>query len=225
MRLARRTPSEKSATRSVGVVLPPARPAAPGLEEHYRAFYERMQPRAQDFAERFASRVEAEDAVQDAMMDLWLTWVRRGAEPLTDRFFLAIVRHKVIDQRRTSRRMVSLEDAEDSLEAVAFRAQSHLRPTRGDAPDEVLDLAVAALPPKRREVFLLAQEHEYTYKEVSTALRVSENTVKTHLRLATADIRATFEAAGYQYAPAGRARLRAPASPDSQDDPGAPDHD
>lgn len=221
MRLARVKKTDRPATHSVAIVVPPAMPAAVGLEERFRTFYERMHDRALDFAERFGSRVEAEDAVHDAMLDLWRKWLERGPEPFADHFFLAIVRHKMIDQRRASHRMVSLADAEAQLDALAFR--THASPTRGEARGDVLDLAIAALPPKRREAFVLAHEQEYTYKEVCTALRVSEGTVRTHLRLAMADIRATFEAAGYVPAPPRPARLRAPSPSDQQPDTGAPD--
>lgn len=197
-----------------------APPTALGAAEQFRDFYERMHPRGRDFAEQFTSRMEAEDAVHDAMTDVWLDWMRRGPQPLADRFFLAIVRHKVFRQRRNNRRMVSLEDAETSLETLAFAATSF--GTRADTPADVLDLAIAALPPKRREVFLLAQEHEYTYKEVVTMLRVSEGTVRTHLRLATADVRGVFAEAGYVPAAPRQKRLRTPAPSDPQTDAGEP---
>lgn len=222
MRLTRRTPSDSSTASAVSVVLPAAPPTAE-LTAQFREFYERMHPRGRDFAEQLTSRMEAEDAVHDAMTDVWLSWMRRGPQPLEDRFFLAIVRHKVFHQRRADRRMVSLQDAETDLDTAALRASPLA--TRADSPADVLDLAIAALPPQRREVFLLAQEHEYTYKEVGTAMRVSENTVKTHLRLATADVREAFATAGYVTATPRQARLRAPDPTDAQTDAGAPTND
>jgi RNA polymerase sigma factor (sigma-70 family) len=231
MRLSRRTPSDGSADQGVGVLTSPVLtaapsatlPAAPGLEERFRSFYIRLHPRALVFACRFASRADAEDAVQDAIMALWIRWRQRGPEPLDDHYFLALVRNKVSDRRRAERRMVSLDDAEVQLDALAFHAAPPY-PTRGETRADVLDLAVAALPPKRREVFVLAQEQEYTYKEVGAVMRVSEDTVKTHLRLAMADVREAFVSAGHIYAARGAARLRTPAPTDQQPDTGAPDH-
>lgn len=217
MHLTRTTPRNVAATNEVGVVMPAIPPVSPGLEKHFHDFYDRMHGPALDYARRFAPRREAEEAVQDAMGDVWLSWVTRGPDPLTQRFFIGIVVHKVRDQRRAidggpTRRMVSLEDAEEELETLAFARSGQLtrEDTRGDTRGDVLDLAIAALPPKRREVFLLANEHEYTYKEVAAVLRVSEGTVKSHLRIATADVRATFAERGYVPAPPRAPRLPAP---------------
>jgi RNA polymerase sigma-70 factor (ECF subfamily) len=231
MRLTRRTSSDGPNDRSSAVVLSAPPPSALGAAEQFRDFYERMHPRGRDFAERFTSRMAAEDAVQDALADVWLDWMRRGPRAVTDRYFLAIVRHKVFRQRRRDRRMVSLEDAELALDTLAYRANPI--DARADTPADVLDLAIAALPPKRREVFVLAHEQEYTYKEVVTMLRVSEGTVRTHLRLATADVREAFATAGYVTASPRRARLRAPdptdaqtdSPPDAKTDAGGPNND
>lgn len=216
MRLVRNTPSDSSAQRTDGVVLSPAPPLAPGVAEQFREFYERMHPIGRDFAEQLTSRMEAEDAVHDAMTDVWLKWLQRGPAPLEDRFFLAIVRHKVYRQGRTNQRMVSLQDVDET--SVEFAYGGSPRSMRGESPADFLDLAIKALPAKRREVFLLAQEHEYTYKEVGTAMRVSEQTVKTHLRLATADLREAFATAGYVSGTPRQARLRAADPIDAQTD-------
>lgn len=167
----------------------------PAVRERFRDFYLRMYARARAFAERFASRVEAEDAVHDAMTDVWVAWVHRGPETLTDHFFLGIVRNKVINQRRANERLVSLEDVEQPLIASGFGSSPIAMP--GASREDVLDLAIARMPQKRRVVFLLAHENEYTYEEVAWELKVSMGTVKTHLRLAMADVRAAFRAAGH----------------------------
>jgi RNA polymerase sigma factor (sigma-70 family) len=222
MRLTRRTPSESSTATAVSVVLPAPPPTAE-LTAQFREFYERMHPRGRAFAEQLTSRMEAEDAVHDAMTDVWLSWMRRGPQPLEDRFFLAIVRHKVFHQQRSTGRLVSLNDAETALDTLAYRASPI--DTRVDTPADVLDLAIEALPPKRRAVLLLARQEEYTYKEVGTAMRVSEQTVKTHLRLAIADVREAFATAGYVTAMPRQARLRAPDPTDAQTDAGEPTND
>jgi len=44
--------------------------------------------------------------------------------------------------------------------------------------------AIAALPPKCREVFLLSRNQEMSYAEIADTLRISQNTVKTQLKTA-----------------------------------------
>lgn len=198
-------PSDSAAP---GAVVPsaPLLLVPPEVRERFREFYLRMYARARAFAERFASRVEAEDAVHDAMTDVWVSWVRRGPEAISDHLFLGIVRNKVIDQRRTSERMVSLEDVEQPLQATGFGPSPIAM--RGESREEILDLAIARLPRQRRHVFLLAQEDEYTYEEVAWVMKLSIGTVKTHLRLAMADVRAAFKAAGHAPPDPRMGRLR-----------------
>lgn len=190
MRLTRRTPGLHATTSVVGAPYPLPLMTTPALEERFRAFYERTYAKWRAYAGKFVSEVEAEDAVHDAMTDLWISWATKGPRDLPDRFFLAILRNKIRDQQRARHRLVSVEDVEQTLEIQVFREST--RPTRGDTPGDLLDLAMAALPPKRVEAFVLTQEHDFTYKEAGTVMRVSENTVKTHVRLALADLRDSF---------------------------------
>ncbi len=225
MRLARRTPEVHSGTAITGEVRRDPMEVPPGLAELFHALFEMMHGPACDFAEGLTSRDDAEDAVQLALIDVWDTWMRRGPGAMTKPYFFSIVRNKVRDQQRRQKdeRMVRLADAEAELHLQAFRAsQSWLRSdTRGDPRGDVLDLAIAALPPKRREAFLLAHEHEFTYKEAGTVMRVSEETVRSHVRLATAQVRATFAKQEVRYAEKRQARLPAPAAPDATSAPDA----
>lgn len=45
----------------------------------------------------------------------------------------------------------------------------------------LIDAAVATLPPKRKEVFRLSREEELTYEEIAERLNISRNTVKGHM--------------------------------------------
>ena len=41
--------------------------------------------------------------------------------------------------------------------------------------------AISALPPKRRQVFLLSREQGLSYKEIAERLGISKNTVEIHM--------------------------------------------
>lgn len=45
----------------------------------------------------------------------------------------------------------------------------------------LLEKAVAALPPRRREVFLLHRHEGLTYEQIATRLQISRHTVKEHM--------------------------------------------
>lgn len=217
MRLAPWTPRSRAATPLVGVVVPDPLPAAPGLEERFRAFYQLVYGPALDFAEHFASRMDAEDAVHDALGEIWIRWRAQGPDTLTVRYFLGIVRHKLRARRRTEKRRqsVSLADAAEELDALAVRA--HAAPTRVDTAGDVLDLAIATMPPKRREAMLLTRVHDFTYKEAGAVLRVSEETVRSHVRLGNAQVRTAFAGTTFEYARSRPAQLPQPAQEESRE--------
>lgn len=52
-----------------------------------------------------------------------------------------------------------------------------------------IEREIDALPPKMKEVFLLSRQHDLSYKEVSTQLGITENTVKYHIKTALKSLR------------------------------------
>jgi RNA polymerase sigma factor (sigma-70 family) len=154
--------------------------------------------------------MDVEDAVHDALLEIWDRWREHGPEPITVPFFLVVVKRRLLNRRRAERRKqsVPLDDAAGELDALAVRA--HTMPSRVETAGDVLDLAFATMPPKRREALLLTRVHDYTYKEAGTVLRVSEQTVKTHVRLGSADVRRAFEGSTFKYATMRPPQLRAP---------------
>jgi RNA polymerase sigma factor (sigma-70 family) len=58
-----------------------------------------------------------------------------------------------------------------------------------DQTREAVERAMAGLPPRRREAFMLAYMHDLSYREVSQVLGVSPATVKNQVAVALADLR------------------------------------
>lgn len=54
--------------------------------------------------------------------------------------------------------------------------------------EEVIQIAIAQLPHKRKQVFKLCREENKSYDEVSAILHISKNTVKEHMVLAMKSI-------------------------------------
>lgn len=198
MALARRTEPDPL---NIAVVARPSLPAAPGSEELFAEIYARMLPAGIDHAARFLSESEARDAVADALAEVWQRWDHLSIEQRSAAYCLGAIHHHIIKRLRDNKRLVALEDAESEL--------SHLAIHEIDAPEhavtaaEIIDRVVEAMPPRRREVFLLIRELGYTYKEVCELLSVSEGTVNSHMLKAGEAIRAAFERRGYALA-AGR---------------------
>lgn len=196
MRLARRRSPEDSPDRLVGVVSPPTLPAETDLEQLFAETYRRLHARLLVYAQRFLDFHDAEDAVHNAMLKIWRYWGRMLPEQRTDEYFLTAVHNSVLDTLGAATPHLSYEDAESELAQHAIRLSDDA--TRGADAGEILDRAVAAMPLRRREVFLLHHEQGFTYKEVAATLRVREGTVNNQMYKAMAQARATFVREGHR---------------------------
>ncbi|MCL4212724.1 MAG: sigma-70 family RNA polymerase sigma factor [Gemmatimonadales bacterium] len=208
MRLAlfRRSPEEQSLPTGTE---PPAQTLTAELEELFLEAYRRLHGRVLDHAERFLDKDDASDAVGEAMSALWRRWRTLAPEKRTDQYVFGVVHYCVFAKLRERKEFVSLDDAGSELDQAVMNAAEE-RSGR-DAIAEVLDETLTAMPPRRREVFLLIREESFTYREAAEALGVSEGSINTHMRLANEQLRSAFTRAGFRIAlPKPPARLPSP---------------
>jgi RNA polymerase sigma-70 factor, ECF subfamily len=127
----------------------------------------------------------AEDAVQETFCRLW---ERRGswrAEGSVSGLLFRLARNIAISEHRHLQ-------AEDRAAGVAIEnaPRHHDIP---ELPDEALraalERAIAALSPRRREVFLLRVVHDLSYKQIAAVTGTSVQTVANQLSHALASLR------------------------------------
>lgn len=132
----------------------------------------------------------AEDAVQETFCRLWerrRTWRVEGS---VGGLLFRLARNIAISEHRHLQ-------AEERAASVAGEAL----PTHHDAPElpdaelrAVLEDAIATLPPRRREVFLLRVVHELSYKEIAAVMGTSPQTVANQLSHALGELRKKLSA-------------------------------
>jgi RNA polymerase sigma-70 factor (ECF subfamily) len=136
-------------------------------------------------------RAQAEDVLQETYLKIWrhaANYDPAIASPMT--WMATIVRHGAIDAVR--KRQIEAFGGEDEIAAVA-----------SDDPDPVEEIYLARLRPKalaafarlpedKRRLIMLAYLRDRSRQELSTRLGVPANTVKTHLRRALLELRATM---------------------------------
>jgi RNA polymerase sigma-70 factor (ECF subfamily) len=136
-------------------------------------------------------RAQAEDVLQETYLKIWRhapSYDPAIASPMT--WMATIVRHGAIDAVR--KRQIEAFGCEDEIAAVA-----------SDDPDPVEEIDLARLRPKalaafarlpedKRRLIMLAYLRDRSRQELSTRLGVPANTVKTHLRRALLELRATM---------------------------------
>jgi RNA polymerase sigma-70 factor (ECF subfamily) len=143
---------------------------------------------------------DALDAVQDAMMKLAEAYGSRGEDEWKPLFY-RILSNRIRDmqRRRTVRGRIMAwlparddENDEDS-DPIAQAPSPDPEPTRRLEIDEaigVLESAIADLPPRQQQAFLLRNFEGLDGAETANAMGCSEGSVKTHYFRALANLRA-----------------------------------
>ncbi len=131
----------------------------------------------------------AEDLVQETFLRLWER--RRKLDPTALRAYLyRIVHNLALDELRRRRRHQAW-----ALVAPRDPAPPPRTPVTGGAvpsADEAMAYAIDALPPRRRQAFVLAYLHRMSYREAAQVMGVSPATVKNQVAAALAALRATL---------------------------------
>ncbi|SMD01448.1 RNA polymerase sigma factor [Pedobacter africanus] len=129
----------------------------------------------------------AKDIIQEVFMTLWNMREKLHEINNIEAYLFRITRFKVIrhlrkvsaDDRLKEKIWLALKDLEQDgtarIEEREFNA--------------VLATAIAQLPLKRKQVYLLKTNEGKTYKDIADEMKISQHTVKNHLSSATASIR------------------------------------
>ena len=130
------------------------------------------------FLRRLGSSEDAADASQETFMRLMR---HNGTISLKspDSYLFRVARNLATDMLRT--RAVRSK----YTEAADIEAQPSTSPLQDAVLDirkqrELIQAAISDLPPRCREVFILHQFKNFTYKEIGNQLNISPNTVKNH---------------------------------------------
>jgi len=156
------------------------------------------------------SRPDAEDVVQDAYLRAWRAFGGLRGEDMRP-WLLAIVRnaaYRWMSTRRRAGNVISLDTAfiDDHGEQVTALEVASVEPsaeTRLIAADARARLAHALgeLPPVFREILILREIEELSYREIAEVTGTLVGTVMSRLSRARAELRRTLSAAGKKDAP------------------------
>ncbi|WP_414661736.1 RNA polymerase sigma factor [Horticoccus sp. 23ND18S-11] len=162
----------------------PAAPATPADAELARWFREEIQAHERDLRAylrgRFPTLVDVDDLVQETYARL-LRARAVGRASLTRAYLFVTARNAALDQLRRTR-PVSIDGlAEIDRLAVVEEGPNAAESASHDQELELLAEAIATLPQRCREIFVLRRFHDLSHREIARRLGIAENTVNAHL--------------------------------------------
>jgi RNA polymerase sigma-70 factor (ECF subfamily) len=159
----------------------------------FETLYEQSAPGLLGFAyAQLRSRELAEEFVQELFLNLWRhrqKWVLTRS--LTAYLFGAL-RNRIASYRRTTAALHELRQTTDDAALVLHEIPGLERTddrVREDDLLRALDRAVAALPPRCRETFLLVRQQRLSYAETAAIMGISVKAVEMNMVRAFAALR------------------------------------
>lgn len=156
----------------------------------FKVRFQKHYPRLCAIAYGYVSdKDDSEDIVQEAFIHIW----DKGKDDLPEQEFMAYLATAVKNGcisflRKRKNDTVSIEEypLADSHPADASLEGDEERPS----PEELLKKALSTLPPKCKEIFLMAKLRGMKYREIARELDISEKTVDNQMTKAVKLLRA-----------------------------------
>lgn len=128
----------------------------------------------------FPGKCELDDVVQESYLRVWRA---RTAEPIrsTKAFLFRVARNVVIDLLRRDRNSPVESVADLASLPAADERPSAIECLTANERLQLLADAIAALPPRGRELMLLCKIHGITHHEAAVRLGVAPKTVDEHI--------------------------------------------
>ena len=154
-----------------------------------------------------ADRTEAEDLVQETYAQAWLSFAAYAPGTNCRAWLFKILMNKLEHQRR--RRYALLKRTAETDSDLLAQTVAYVPPVGQELKDEEILAAIDRVPARFREVVLLADVEEFSYREIAEVLGVPVGTVMSRLSRGRKLLREMLAgaAAGYGIRSAGgRAR-------------------
>lgn len=167
---------------------------AEGNKEAFDAFFKYYYPKLIKFACIFVGSVQqAEDVVADVLTNMLIHRKRVFNLEYFEAYLYSSVKNKALSFNKRQERINSYSQAiQDIKQESAVSGNPHELMVEQELNTLVNEI-IKNYPPKRKMVFQLIKEDNFSYRQVADLMEISERTVEVHLKLATKALRQAVE--------------------------------
>lgn len=146
------------------------------FDEIFNCYYSRIYHLAYHFLH---SREEAQEIVQVVFIAIWENRLQIDANKSFPAYIQSIARHTIYNQlKRAVYRQRFIDYTMREAEAETGFTEDNYQYKE---LQEVIENAIAEMPPRRREIFYLSRSKGLSYKEIAHKLSITESTVNTQI--------------------------------------------
>ncbi len=135
---------------------------------------------------------DAEDVVQETFVRIWRYRAQWKATSMVSSYLYRVARNLALNAQRDSKARLGREQSapQEFLGDASRRTPEQVLSTTTISED--VDAAVASLPKRRQEIFILSRYHGFTHAEIAETLGLSGQTVANHMSVALKDLRSAL---------------------------------
>jgi len=136
---------------------------------------------------RLRNREESKDIVQEVFIKLWDKRETLDIRTNFSGYLFTMVRNSVFKLLEHKTVINNFATSYNQFRVIGESVTDHLARERQLAA--LIDLEIAVLPPRMREIFELSRKQQLSHKEIAAQLNISELTVKDQVKKALAQLR------------------------------------
>lgn len=167
-----------------------------GQEGAFNILFDRYAPQLYNIALKYVGRPdEAEEIVQEAFVKVWINRDKIKPHLPFVPYIIRISKNLVINKSRKRLH----EQAYIRYKALTQKNLNRITENQVFLKElqDILEVKVAQLPEKRKQIYKLSREHGLSNKEIAEKLVVSESTVENHINKALKDLKSYLQ--DYRY--------------------------
>lgn len=149
-------------------------------KEIFKTRFQKHYPRLCNIAYGYVSdKEDSEDIVQELFVYVWNKGLDSMAEPEFAAYMTTAVKNRSISfLRKRTYKMVPIDCRNASSHNISDEdsADNHNTST-----EEKIESALSVLPPRCKDIFMMAKMHGMKYREIASALNLSEKTIENQM--------------------------------------------